>query len=386
MSEVIFKPFTIEESSTSVALEGAGFSPEEERKPEASKEDQKENTPTDSPLNGGKGSVADSLNKILGVEEDSSAPEQETEKPEEIGEDPLSLIAEPAQTQNQKAEVDYKQLTSFLTEEGILPELDNADEIEFTPETFKEIWKQYAENTVSQRLEDFGETANQFIDYLGKGGSVEEFASNFNQQLDIESITLDSVENQKQIIRKYNEALGKPTNLIEKAINRLEDSGEQDLLEEAENCKELLLKEVKSQREALIKEQEDFRKEQQLRAETFERKIKQTIFSDEQLSEKEKKEIEKFAFERKYTDQSGNKLSEYQKTFFDIQKDPVKLSKLIRVIKDFDSFDKKENVKKEVLSKSFKFLKEGTPSFSSKDFIEPTKQKVERTIPRFRIN
>jgi hypothetical protein len=261
------------------------------------------------------------------------------------------------------AAIDYSVISQYLIEKGIWDEFETEGG-ELDAESFGELMALQAERKVAlaekQRKETFDNTSNQLIDFLNNGGHIQEFLENYNTTVNIESISLDSPEGQKEAIKTFYESIGKDKKWIEKQINRLSDEGDEELAAEAKDCKERLLVEYEEQRSALIKEQEAIAKDRKIKAETFNKNLRTAIHSDKELVDREKKELEKFIFEYKYEDENtGQKFSEFGKQFMEIQRDPKKYYKLLRFVKNPDNFEDKKVTEKEVTKKQFDFLKKG---------------------------
>lgn len=276
--------------------------------------------------------------------------------------------------------VEYKAISDFLIESGIWKDFEGKEDFEFNEESFQTMWEAQAKNQAAEILQEekaqFGDTANQFIDYLKSGGTVDTFVENYSQQLDIQSIDITDEDGQEKIVKEYYESIGWKPEKIKKHIERIKD--EVELKEEAEDCKSKLVEAIASEREEMIKEQEAIQKDKKLKFERFNKAVRETFYKDTTLAEREKKDLDKFVFDYKYQDQAGNRYSEFATKWNEINSDPTKYAKFLKFVKNFDSFEDKKETAKEENRKNFSFLKKGT-SLENVVSQEPVKQRSNKT-------
>lgn len=274
-------------------------------------------------------------------------------------------------------DVDYKGLTEYLVESGIWKDFEGREELEFNSETFQNLWKAQAENSAKEYIQEeksqFGQAANQLLDYLKDGGTIEDFTSNYSQQLDIESIDLAEDSGQEQVVKEYYESIGWKPEKIKKFIEGLKDNLE--LKSEAEDCKTKLVEAIESERQEMIKEQEAIAQDRKLRVESFNKSVRESIYKDSDLADREKKELDKFIFEYNYQDSQGNRYSEFMKKMGEINQDPKKYQKFLKLIKNFDTVEDKKITEKETTKKNWNFLKQGSNPLEGVQSREPVKEK-----------
>lgn len=274
-------------------------------------------------------------------------------------------------------DVDYKGLTEYLVESGIWKDFEGREELEFNSETFQNLWKAQAENSAKEYIQEeksqFGQAANQLLDYLKDGGTIEDFTSNYSQQLDIESIDLADDSGQEQVVKEYYESIGWKPEKIKKFIEGLKDNLE--LKSEAEDCKTKLVEAIESERQEMIKEQEAIAQDRKLRVESFNKSVRESIYKDSDLADREKKELDKFIFEYNYQDSQGNRYSEFMKKMGEINQDPKKYQKFLKLIKNFDTVEDKKITEKETTKKNWNFLKQGSNPLEGVQSREPVKEK-----------
>jgi len=285
--------------------------------------------------------------------------------------------------------VDYKEITNYLIEEGLWTDFEDRENIDLTGENFAELWKLQAKEAAKKELGEekaaYGSSANELMEYLKAGGTIETFAQNYNTQKDIDSISTEDADGQEQLIREYYSAMGKDKKWIDKQVNRLKDEGEDEFKSEAEESKKELLKIINEERQAMIQEQQAIAEDNRLKAERFNSSLKKEIYSDSELADREKKEMDKFLFQAAYEDKNtGQKFSAFGVKYNEIVADPKKYYKFIKFVKDIDSFEEKSKTEKEVTKKNWNFLKGSAQTLSDAKSAEPVKaDKGKKTIPAF---
>ena len=280
--------------------------------------------------------------------------------------------------------VDFKALGDFLVETGIWKDFEGREEFDFSNESFQALWEAQAKNQVGELLNEersqFGSVANQLIDYLKHGGTVDNFVSNYTQEIDFKSIDTSDEVGQEKIIKEYYKSLDWSDTKIKKHIERLKDAGDGDFKEEADDCKTKLVEAIESEREEMLREQVKIDQDKKIQIDNFNKSIKKSIYEDANLADREKKDLEKFLFEHKYQDNQGNKYSEFNVKWEEIKTDPSKYAKLVKFIKNFDSFEDKAIIEKQTTKNTFQFLKKGT-NLEGAVSKEPTKQKQQTLQP-----
>lgn len=278
-----------------------------------------------------------------------------------------------------KDKIDYKSIVDYLIEEELFFDFEGREDLDLNEQSFADLLKEQvkyiASKTVEEEKQSFGSTASQLLDYLKNGGSVEQFTKNYSQEVDITSIDLDNSKNQERVIRDYYEAIGWEDAKINKYITRLKDEGDDEFKQESQECQAKLVKEIQAEREQILKEQEDANLERKQYIETFNKKTKEAIYKELEISDKEKKELENYLYKHTVKDEQGRTYSDFYKDFVSIQKDPVKYAKLVSIVKNFDKVETKEKVENQANKKVFNFLKTSSANqLSSTVGVEPEKR------------
>lgn len=312
---------------------------------------------------------------------------------EEKEDEELNKFLNPKEEQDSKEKginqesVDFNSMAQMLIDNGVWGDWDGRDKQDLTQEDFTNLWFEQAEyaakQAIAQEKEKFGKDANEFIEFLKNGGNLEELATQYRQELDIKSLDLSDDSNKERVIREYYESLGRKKEQIDKHINRLKDSGKEEFDEEAEICKEGLVSAIQEERQTIVEEQARIAEDKRLQAETFNKQLKAEIHKSESIHEKDKKAIDKFYFEPKYTDSQGNKYTEFQKTFMEFQKDPKKWAKVVQFFQNPEQFENKTVVENKTTNKIYKFFKDSTNSKISENgsfAVEKTKKATNKGL------
>lgn len=269
--------------------------------------------------------------------------------------------------------LDRSQYYKLLVQSGEWSPIADADgnpieDLELDDEGFQELaikqaqWK--AEEVIQEREREFGDQYKSFVEFMKNGGKVEDLAKFEADQKNIESYDPTDMDQAEEIIKTYQEALGSSDKTTKKYIEFLKDQGAESLQEAAEEAKQALVKSIQEERETLIKEQETQAKYLKESQEKYIKTFKEVIYKDT-LPDRDKKELEKFYFDLKHPIDGNRKASDYFLKVNEIQQDPAKFLKLVKFIKDFDSFEeKKETIKKTNLN-TFNLIRSTNSSKSS---------------------
>lgn len=386
MSTVKIEPFYFGSEEDSIQLQTDEL-PGALQKQEADTKKEEKPKPTEEENQSQESVVEESEEDVVENEDDNTSEDDNHY-------DPLNLFPKSdkkvkkevvAEKEKVKSEdVDYQGITDFLIDTGVFKDFEGKDKFEYTAETFKTLWDAQAKNQVSEQIAEeraqFGGAANQLIDYLKDGGTVETFTENYSQQLDISSIDTKDEDGQERAVKEYYSSIGWKPEKIKKHIERLKDDTE--LAEEAEDCKSKLVEEIESQRAEMLKEQELVAKDRKIRVDTFNKQVREQIYKDDALADREKKELDKFVFDYKYQDNNGNKYSEFAVKMNEINQDSKKYAKFLKFVKNIEDFEKKSTVENATTKNNFSFLKKGT-TLEGAQTAEVVKKKQEGSPQKF---
>lgn len=258
----------------------------------------------------------------------------------------------------------FKTLAQFHIDNGDWEEWENwkdeKDKVEFTPEVFADMQKEQVQLKVQKALEEkesaYGSQYKQLIEYAKTGAPVQNLYSSFQEQADIEALDPENVDDAEKIVESYYDSLGWEKSEIREEIDALKDRGEDKLKLAANKRKGDLVKAITEDRETELQRAKAFEAERKANTELFNKKVREYIHKDE-VPEREKKEMEKFLFEYKYQNESGQKFTEYDKVSSEIRNNPEKFYQFAAFLKNPDKFGSKEKVEKETKKNIFTTLR-----------------------------
>ena len=296
----------------------------------------------------------------------------EIEEDEDTG---IKKVIQKNEPSKEDIALDYKALAESRIKNGAWEEYENWEElkdtVEWTPELFEKLETEQFQAKVQKAIEEeksqFGNQYKALLEHAQNGGNIQELLPSIQQEVNLESLNEDSSEDAEELIRAECEAKGWSETRIKKYVQSVLDEGEEYTKEVAKEAKSSLKSIIEEERQEIINSQKAEQKAYKDYWESFNRKIRESIFKDEELSSKEQKDLEKFVFEYKHVnEQTGQKYSDFNKKFEEIKSDPAKYAKLVKIIKNFDEVAKKETAKKEAL-KETAFLIRGAQSSLGKN-------------------
>jgi Fe-S-cluster formation regulator IscX/YfhJ len=284
--------------------------------------------------------------------------------------------------------INYTNYYKLLVDKGEWQEVTDAngnpiDSSEIDAETFSELaiqqaqWK--ADSVLMEREQEFGSQYHELVNYMKNGGKVEDLAKFQAQTTDIESLDHTDPKEAEEIIKAHYEALNFSDKRIKTIIDSLKDQGDDILIENAAESKEKLLEAIQEEKEEEYRRQELVNARQKEAQQRFTKSLKEQIHSD-QLADREKKEMEKFYFEYKHPIGGNQVASDFYVKYQEIQSDPSKFYKLVKFIKDIDSFDDRKKVEVNTQRKAYDLVRSGE-ALIKKDTQSPNEVKSTRKAP-----
>jgi biotin operon repressor len=288
---------------------------------------------------------------------------------------------------NNSNSINYTNYYKLLVDKGEWQEVTDAngnpiDSSEIDAETFSELaiqqaqWK--ADSVLMEREQEFGSQYHELVNYMKNGGKVEDLARFQAQTTDIESLDHTDPKEAEEIIKAHYEALNFSDKRIKTIIDSLKDQGDDILIENAAESKEKLLEAIQEEKEEEYRRQELVNARQKEAQQRFTKSLKEQIHSD-QLADREKKEMEKFYFEYKHPIGGNQVASDFYVKYQEIQSDPSKFYKLVKFIKDIDSFDSKKKIENVIQKKTFDLVRTGENL--KKDTYSPEEIKSTKKAP-----
>ena len=251
-------------------------------------------------------------------------PEASEEEGEEVNEEEENAEEEDSETSGSSEESEEANEDSEGYDESEIvdsffdlftQELGWKAEDEEKPKSMNEL-VEYMNNLVEETSKSLfaSDEVVEINNYVANGGSIEDYVKAYSEEKDVENIDInDNVENQKWAIREQLRQSGISDNIIEKRIERYEDTG--ILEDEAEESLELLKKYNNKKKEELLKEKENQRKQAVEKQQKFINDVKNTIDGKKDIkgipiSKQQKEDLKRYLFE---ADSNGQ--TQYQKDY-----------------------------------------------------------------------
>jgi hypothetical protein len=271
-------------------------------------------------------------------EEEEETPEEEEEKEE---------TDEEAQINNFiKARVD------FLIKKGEWADWDDRDKTEWNEEKFAEVELQQREHQREvmreEILDKFGPYGKEIATFTENGGDPDELIDIFKEQQRAEAISLDSEEQKKDAVYRYEtEFLGKKPASVKRYIDSL--IADKALDEEASDAKEKMEEHWKTQAEELIASQkesaEDNKKKQLQSIADFSSKVKELVTAGKDVPDDEKEDLLKVLTTYNKNLSNGTPVNEFYFKFAEFRKNLPDYLDLVRFVLNKNKFIKSAETK-----------------------------------------
>jgi len=273
--------------------------------------------------------------------------------------------------------ISYKDIVSYHIEEGDWDEeveledgsvvkLSEIPEEEFTKEAYQNLLKYQttskAKKAVDEEKAQYGQDATELLDYLKKGGKLENISDLYRQSADVESLDVTKPEGALKAIGEYLAAIGEDEEAVSNYLEMVQDRGEDYVLKDGAKKKAKLKEAIDEQKQEEFQRQSEFEQQRRVAEAQANQRIRETIYKDSSVSEKEKKELDKYRFDLKFEHpyQKGQKISQYFTDFQKVQQDPSKnleLMKAVKAISEGKGYKEPSKIVNEEKEKTFSFLR-----------------------------
>lgn len=263
-----------------------------------------------------------------GEDDDDDDEEEDGKKPEE-----------------EEEEVNYfNEVARGLSKLGKFEDLPEGENL--TEEKFLEYFDNFTKKKAMAEIEDLltdkwgDEGLDMFNDIFVKKVPLKTYLELKTASEDINNIDVEDVINQRHIVRTYLEKTGIDEEEIEEQLEILETNDK--LKVRAEKYKEKLVEDAERKAKLLAEEsevrQKELKKQEEARRnslrETIEESVKKGEINGIPLSVKDRSELLPYITAPAYKLANGNTITEFDKAFFDLKKDPVKMIALAKLIKE----------------------------------------------------
>lgn len=319
--------------------------------------------------------------------EDNEEVEEEIEEEEEVQDEKSKKKQSKVKEESAKEEGAserspvLKSTVDFLVETGVWEDFEGREELEVTDEIYAKLVAQQDQRRVESMFNELVDSTGVFgkaiINFVKSGGNPDEIIDLFKEQKQVESISIESVDGQKDLIKYYySEVLGWKPEKIEKYISNLMLSNE--LEGEATEVKDLFKQHYEKETEKINREQEEFNKKQKQAEEDFNLNIRGAIKDRKDLSSSEKKLVEQYLLSYDQRLPNGNMVNKFYVNFAKMQANPADYIDLVLFVMDKQKFVQKVAVteKSKAAAEAFKFIK-GNGAVSTKKGT--THEKIKRS-------
>jgi hypothetical protein len=304
-------------------------------------------------------------------EEENEVEEEEEEKPKKPTK--KSESAQKAQeAEEKKGEVFsvLKHTVDYLVEQGAWEDFEGREEMELDEEAYAKLVMEQDKRRVQGMFEELVDSTGPFgkaiIDYVKNGGNPDEIIDLFKEQKQIDSININTLEGQKEIIKHYyTEVMGWKLEKAEKYISNLVLSDE--LEAEAQEVKENISTFYQKETQRLNQEREAFAKRQEEAEQAFESNIRSAVKERKDLTSSERKTVEDYLLRYDQKLPNGNMVNKFYVNFAKMQANPADYIDLVLFVMDKQKFVQKVATKEktEAAASAFKFIK-GNGAVSAK--------------------
>lgn len=325
----------------------------------------------------------------LKEEEPSTIKEEEVEDLFDDDEDNEDEKNTPAKKkENVKNEINYKAHVDYLVETGKFLDFEGREDLkEISEEDYKLILEKQidfqVENKYKETLDSTGDVGKYIIEYTKNGGNAQDIISLFREQRDIKFLDISTPEGQEEAIRAYLEFQGEDDSDINDFIETAKDKGEDYFKSIAEKRHKKLLEINKEQIEAAVEEQKEYKRQQEENVKQFNSNVRSLIHKNENLSQTEKKQLEKFMLSHDWQTREGKKVTGLYAKLIEFNSDPEKLIKLANFLNDPEKFEKKieKKAEKEAAKKTFNLVNASQAFKHKKDSAFPEEAKARSVNP-----
>lgn len=334
---------------------------------------------------------------VLGDEEETPPNPNITEEDEDVlfkeeDEEDGDKKSKPKTTKEEKQKevktVNFKNVVDHLIESGKWVDFEGREDLEeFSEEEFYALSEKQDEYRANKKFNDIldstGEYGKAIVEFEKNGGNPSELLNLFREQRDILNISLDSEENQEEVIRAYLELQGEDDSDINDFIETAKDKGADYFKTLAEKRHAKLLETNKQEIQAIQEQQKNYKKQQEDAQLMFQSNIKKAIHSTADWSNSEKKDLEKFLLSYDKKLQDGRTVNGLFVKMLEIQQDPSKYIKFAKFIQDMEKYEQTvaKKAEKETVKKNWKLLKESEADVSKKGSILPDSSSTKRIDP-----
>ena len=277
-----------------------------------------------------------------------------------------------------------KARVNLLIKKGEWADFEGSEDVDWDEETFADMELQqraYQKQQMREELLDsFGPYGREIAEYTAKGGDPDALIDIFKEQQKVESLSVDTEEQQKEVIKKYEtEFLGKKPERVNKYIDSL--IADKELKAAAEEAKEAMDAKLAERAEDLKAAQdaeiERVKEQQQQNITKFSSEVSNVISKSDDIPADEKKQLLAVLtkFDKKL--KNGTPVNEFYFKMAEFRKDVKNYVQLARFVLSPQKFMKglKTDGNNKAVDKAFKLVRQANTSNKAKS-VQPDASKA----------
>lgn len=273
-------------------------------------------------------------------------------------------------TENSDVKGILKSTVDFLIEKGEWFDFEGREDLDIDEKKYAELALKQTQAKVSEMFNELVDSTGPYgkaiIGFVSKGGDPEQIIDIFKEKKEVESFDTSSEDGKKALISKYyKEVLNWKGDRIDRHISGLIANDELDT--ESSEITNLFDEYHKKELQRISEKQEIELEKEREREERFKDSIVSAIDSRKDISEKDKKLLEKSILQYSNKLADGTQVSDFYVKFAKTQSNPEEYIDLVRFVMDKEAYIKslKKEIENKVTEKTFNFVK-GNTALSNK--------------------
>jgi PAS domain-containing protein len=258
-----------------------------------------------------------------------------------------------------------KNTVTHLIENGLWEDFDDREKLEITEEVYAQLAiaqeQRKVESLFSDLIDSTGIYGKAILSHLKNGGNPDEIIDLFKEQKQVEAIDTKTEDGQIELIhRYYSEIVGWKPEKIKKHIQNLV-SNPDEMKEEVGDISEKYDEYYQEQLQVIDHNQKQAEQAELRRQQIFSQSITKHINEREDLTDRDKKNLQRAILDFKHALPDGRKVNDFYVNIAQMQQDPQKFIDLVQFVTNKEAYDNKIRSKTEtrVAEKTFKFLAGG---------------------------
>jgi hypothetical protein len=291
--------------------------------------------------------------------EDEEEETEEDDKPKKTKR--AEKLAENEDTQKGVNSV-LKNTMDYLIQQGAWEDFEGREELELDNETYAKIALEQDSRRLQSMFEEMVDSTGPYgkaiIEFAKNGGNPDEVIDLFKEQKQLNSIDIEDINGQKDIIKHYyTEVMGWKSEKADKYISNLVLSNE--LEDEAKEVKDHFTAYYQKEVSRLNKEREDHVQRQKEAEQAFETNIRSAIKERKDLTPSERKLVEEQLLRYDQKLPNGNLVNKFYVNFAKMQANPADYIELVMFVNDKQKYTERVAIreKNKATTSAYNFIK-----------------------------